>query len=232
MPHYKFNCSKCGKETQTYRVPSHPIPKQCRECSPGRTRKIPLELEQLLQEAYMLQPTAKEALDQCESDSRFNKASRSKLKRWAICLGLTKVKQIERKWKPEDLKVLEGFIGQHPEKIHKLFKIRGIKYSTGSIAQQIRRMGYSTRPDGFTPEELGEVLGCHRMTVQRWVQQGKIKVTRYDGGNGKTSGSKQWISPGEVAKFLRAYPELISGRVLDFPLVISLLDEFLPGRRK
>lgn len=230
MPEYEFICVRCQKPALMVVPDWRRRPKWCKSCSDAHLRMLTPEREVQLRLAYRKFDLASEALNYCESQRIFQGISRKTLKSWAIKLKITKWRNFRCKWTPEELSLLENLTEKHPRVIQRILAEKGIQRSQNAIKRRIYFMGCQNRPDGYTPDEVAEIVGGSGHWIRKLIHQGYIKASRFSKEK-SVLGSHRWIAPRDLAMFLRNWPELLEGRVLEFGLIVSLLDEHPSGKR-
>lgn len=127
------------------------------------------------------------------------------------------------KWTEEEQKLIERWIGLYSvDKMSELLERRGIKRTPTAIQLCISRMGYSTKQDLYTTNDVALGFGCDRKTILTWIRQGRIKGKRGD----NDSKHDYRIKPEDVADFIRKNPYQLNKFRVNVAWIVSLLDEF------
>jgi len=155
------------------------------------------ELEARLRCAYANARNRKEltaSLDYLQKLSGFTRVSI--LARGAE-LGLSVPK---RRWKAEDIDLLREQLGKQS----KSAIARKLGRSYWSVKAQVSKLELSARlTEGYSEQDLIEVLGVGRRTIQRWIARGWLRPR-----NGR-------IPEPTIARFLRTHPEEYNLRRVD-----------------
>lgn len=134
--------------------------------------------------------------------------------RWACYLGLSRTVK-PAPWSLEESALLERFIGKRsPEWIQRHhLKARSVT----AICVKAKRMQFSRRDfDDYTGRQLAVAFGVDAKTVGRWIEQGKLKATRW--GTARTPaqhGDHYRITQDAVRRFVREHPSTFDLRKVD-----------------
>ncbi|MGQ7245488.1 hypothetical protein ACUN9V_18770 [Salinicola sp. V024] len=126
------------------------------------------------------------------------------LKHVAAKRGLATTKY--RRWPPEVDALIQQMDGTSPDVIYRRLKSLGYCYPLSAVAQRQQQLGNSTADSNlYTPHQLSEALGMTSDRINRWIDAGRLKVTRRSTHAG-TPNTHRFISTKALRDFIIAHP--------------------------
>jgi hypothetical protein len=138
------------------------------------------------------------------------------IRRWAVHLGLTKIRANKR-WTPEEERELEVWL--HRMSIKALAEKFG--RTETAILRKAALLGLTKCGEGYTMHGLADALGCARETVAQWVKRGWLKGTRRQ--TERTSGDIWYFSDAAVRKFIMQHPYEVDPRRAEWGWLVDVL---------
>lgn len=137
-------------------------------------------------------------------------------------LGLLKLTIV--KWTPEE----ERFLEENYTRLSPIVISRRLHKSPNSVVAKAHRLGVTSRVrDGwFTLGEVARILGVDPGWIQRRLHNGfRFEMEPHNPGKlpAKSSYSPWHISEESLRDFIRRYPEELTGRNVDFVMLVDIL---------
>lgn len=123
------------------------------------------------------------------------------VKHRAIVLGVARTK--EKPWSYDELRILDRWAHQHPERIHRKLKAAGFERTPAAIVLKRERLKLLSCLDGYSARQLGKLFGIDSHSVARWIERGYLKAER----RGTERTHDTWfIRQGSVFRFALEHP--------------------------
>lgn len=136
-------------------------------------------------------------------------------------MGISK-RDDRRRWTTEEEERLAELIHRYcPRRIAKI-----MNRSITSIVVKAGRLSISRRiRDGwFTKSEVCEIFGVDHHWIQRRIDSSAIIASyHFDHRPSKNGGSMWHIEAKDLKAFIRRYPDELTGRNVDLPMIVELL---------
>ena len=136
-------------------------------------------------------------------------------------LGMSK-RDNRRAWTPEE----DRYLLENMNKFSCYTVARHLGRSINAVVIRSKRLGISLRArDGwFTKNDVCEILGVDHKWIQRRIESGHLKATfHYMRRPSKIGGTCWHIKESDLKKYIRTYPQELTGRNVDIVMIVDIL---------
>ncbi len=222
-------CEECGKtEKKFWRIKHDNKPRFCsRLCSNKNISRsnIKFYLTEERKEALKTHFTnGFNAMKISKTDPLFTDIPARKIREWTVELKIRPC-YIYKEWSHDEKELLEKLIDYYsPRKMVEMFKRRGYNRSEAAIIKFLSKQNMPTRPDFYNITEIADIMRCHRDKVKKWINLDYLET--------RTEKNRHYVSPKNLAEFIRKMPTLVDSCRPHIPFLIALLDEHRATREE
>jgi hypothetical protein len=155
-----------------------------------------------------------------------NLAGKFNMPRWALYqravkIGAVKSSHQRKKWKAEEIKILEKNSQYAPQTIKKRLEKAGFQRSMASIVLKRKRMRFLSNLQGMSACLCAEFLGVDVHWVLKYIRSGllNVEIIRQD----RQGKANYYIREKNLRKFIISNPELIDLRKVEKYYFIELV---------